>query len=177
MFNIKILLIAIASAALLSGVVVGIAVWKNRTNHYTAIIEKEHADINSKLSAAKSELIVAERKYNNVSTQLEQSYLELKKEQDAYKTSLAKYRTERGGLLFKSGSCIQGHTNPPDSAPSNSVAGATESATSCELSRESSEAIAATYADADEMRARLLVAKKYAEEIEKQREDLAKQAK
>ena len=174
MFNIKILLISVLVAALLSGAVSGTVIWKNRTNHYTAVIIKEHSDIQQKLSAAKSDLIATERKLNNVSSQLEQAYLNLRKEQDAHKVALAKYRTERGGLLFKSSSCSRGHTNVTTSASSNPATSSPEASSSCELSRESSEAIAATYEDADEMRARLLIAQKYAQEIEKQREELSK---
>lgn len=174
MFNLKILLISVLAAALLSGAVSGTVIWKNRTNYYTAIILKEHSDIQQKLSVAKTEIIATERKLNNVSSQLEQAYLELRKEQDAHKAALDKYRTERGGLLFKSSSCSKGHASVTTTATSNTSTSSPEASSSCELSRESSEAIAATYEDADEMRARLLIAQKYAQEIEKQREELSK---
>ena len=44
MFNLKIRLISVLAAALLSGAVSGTVIWQNRTNHYTAIILKDTKD-------------------------------------------------------------------------------------------------------------------------------------
>ena len=44
MFRIKTPLISVLAAALLSGAVSGTVMWKNRTNHYTAIILKDTKD-------------------------------------------------------------------------------------------------------------------------------------
>ena len=177
MVDLKMFLISILAAALLSGAVIGTVIWKNRTNHYSLIISKEHLAQQNKLVSAQKDLINSERKYQDVLSKLEQAYIARDEAKVALEHSLAQYRNEHGRLLVR-GSCSSNPSSIANQAPgSDSITPSTDTNGSCELSGSATEAITSLAIQAQELRNRAQLCKEYAEEIEKQREDLAKQAK
>ena len=143
------------------------------SNHYEAVIAKDKIEQVVAAQETTKLVLAKERKNGNIVDGLNAKALEQSKVIASLQTDLYKFRTSNNGLLIKSSGCKSATGTPPITADSSATGTTSPANGSCELSATTSDALIATFAAADQMRANLLIAKEYAEQVNKQRERLS----
>ena len=143
------------------------------SNHYEAVIANEQVRVYSELPKRTDKVLEKERANEKIVQGLNAKALEQGKVIASLQTDLYKFRTSNNGLLIKSSGCKSATGTPSVSADSSATGTTSPANGSCELSATTSDALIATFAAADQMRANLLIAKEYAEQVNKQRERLS----
>lgn len=171
----KVFLISLLASSVLIATLVGVAVWKLKTNYYEALINKEKVEQQKVVTKAQEEVISAERRYTNVSSKLEEEYLNRKVWISNEASDLDRNRTKRGGLLVESKCSKDPSAAPDQTSPDSSASSPLPTEGVCELPKLLSEFLIQTASDADEMRSRLQTAKEYAEQVDSQRAEIEKE--
>lgn len=142
--------------------------YKYTSQHYELQIKDEHLKQQTELAKANEKVIVAERKNNEITSNLNAQALANSKIVDGLRAGLRNYRVANK-LRVSADSCISA-TTVADSASNSVVAGAsTATGGVCQLSGQFSEFLEKVTYDADVMRNNLIICKQYAETIDEQR--------
>ena len=170
--NIKNILIAVAITALVTGIATSSITWKYTSSHYKEVIATAKEEAATSLQKATDKVLLAERKNNDITAELNKKALEHDKQLAAAQTELDKYRVSNRRLQFRADSCS---AKPVADSSSSGVVGGAASPSDgvCILPESASEAISYTFAAADQMRDTLLICKEYAEQIEAQRKQMS----
>ena len=174
MFGIQTTLIAVGVAVVIASVSTFGVTYKFVSSHYKQEIAAMELASATALQKATDKVLLAERKNNDITTELNKKALEHDKQLAAAQTELDRYRTVNRGLLVNARSCSAKAATPNSPATSAATAPAETSGWVCELSELLSTRLTETLIAADELRSRAEICKSYSEAINKQREEMSK---
>lgn len=172
--DLKNIIIAVAITAVVVGFASSSITWKYTSSHYKEIIATAKEEAATALQEATDKVLLAERKNNDITAELNKKSLEHDKQLAAAQTELDRYRTVNRGLLVSARSCSAKAATPNSPATSAATAPAETSGWVCELSELLSTRLTETLIAADELRSRAEICKSYSEAINKQREEMSK---
>ena len=171
----KVFIIASLAACFVLSSVVGIVVWGYKDNAQKLLMEQFKEEQQKTLITELSKAIEKERKNNETTSNLEKGYLEKRKASSD--VDLSKYHTKRGGVLIR-GTCGKDTASNSNTPTASDASGTpSDSLQVCELSGADRETLFTLARQAQELRDRAELCRDYGKAIEKQIEDLAKQAK
>ena len=172
--DLKNIIIAVAITAVVVGFASSGVTYKFVSAHYKEVIATAKEGAATALQKATDKVLLAERKNNDITAELNKKSLEHDKQLAAAKTELDRYRTVNRGLLVNARSCSAKAATPNSPATSAATAPAEASGWVCELSELLSTRLTETLIAADELRSRAEICKSYSEAINKQREEMSK---
>lgn len=163
-------------ASLLLGILLGFGgAWKYQSNKYERQIEHDKSQAISAQNKATETVLKNERtaaqSVSGISSEYLQKLQELSTVQARWNELNAKYR----GLLIRVNSCQASSAAASSSTPGDPVAESPQPEQWAELPRDVAARLEEVAREADELRIRAEVAKKYAEEIVKMRERMMKE--
>ena len=174
--DLKNIIIAVAITAVVVGFASSSITWKYTSSHYKEIIATAKEEAATALQNATDKVLLAERKNNDITAELNKRALEQDKVVADLQTKLSQYRFGGTGVVRVIAKCDSSKATVADTASSSSQATSpTDSNGVCELPKLLTDTIIETARAADEMRGRLDTCRLYAEAIDVQREEMSNQ--
>ena len=149
----------------------GYAAYSYQTNKYERIIADANAKQDQIIADAASKALKTEREHAEAVAKFSADYQQQSKELASIRSSLDRLRGKYDGLWVKSTACQAGSSPPASTADGTESTDSTAPAGQCKLDAEFADSLIAAYAAADELTQRAILAQKYAEEIEKYRQE------